>query len=271
MMNTNERNEILQLFEEFLKTMELLRAKCPWDAKQTIPSLRQYTIEEVFELADAIVEKSWEDVRKELGDILMHIVFYSLIANEEGKFSLADVLRGENDKLIYRHPHVFDPSSRLTAREVEEQWEDLKIREGNGHRRVLEGVPRSLPPITKALRIQEKASAAGLDWEEKSQVWGKVEEELTETRMAEAEEDHRALEGEIGDLLFSVINAARLYGVDPSMALERTNKKFIHRFNYVEAGARSQGKTLREMQPSKLDALWEAAKAEEKDAKIPKQ
>ena len=127
MMNTNERNEILQLFEEFLKTMELLRAKCPWDAKQTIPSLRQYTIEEVFELADAIVKESWEDVRKELGDILMHIVFYSLIANEEGKFSLADVLRGENDKLIYRHPHVFDPSSRLTAREVEEQWEDLKM------------------------------------------------------------------------------------------------------------------------------------------------
>ena len=136
---------------------------------------------------------------------------------------------------------------------------------------MLEGVPRSLPPITKALRIQEKASAAGLDWEEKSQVWEKVEEELTETRMAEAEEDHKALEGEIGDLLFSVINAARLYGVDPSMALERTNKKFIHRFNYVEAGARSQGKTLREMQPSELDALWEAAKAEEKDTKIPKQ
>ena len=154
---------------------------------------------------------------------------------------------------------------------MEEQWEDLKIREGNGHRRVLEGVPRSLPPITKALRIQEKASAAGFDWEEKSQVWEKVEEELTETRMAEAEENHRALEGEIGDLLFSVINAARLYGVDPSMALERTNKKFIHRFNYVEAGARSQGKTLREMQPSELDALWETAKAEEKDAKIPKQ
>lgn len=264
-MHDNKRKEILNLFKEHLEIMEQLRAKCPWDAKQTIPSLRQYTIEEVFELADAITDEAWDNVRKELGDIMMHVVFYSLIAAEEGKFSLSDVLRGENEKLIYRHPHVFAPHSQLTAREVEQQWEDLKLHEKGGNRRVLEGVPRSLPAITKALRIQEKASAAGFDWEEKEAVWAKVREELEEAKSASRDpESPRALEEEIGDLLFSAINAARLYGVDPSMALEKSNKKFIARFNYVEEGAKAQGKTLHEMRLRDMEALWNEAKREEK-------
>lgn len=267
-MDSNNHNEIINLFKEHLKIMEQLRAKCPWDAKQTITSLRQYTIEEVFELADAITDEAWEDVRKELGDILMHVVFYALIADEEGKFSLSDILRGENEKLIYRHPHVFDPHSQLTAREVEQQWEDLKLKEKGGNRRVLAGVPRSLPPITKALRIQEKASAAGFDWEEKTEVWNKVQEEFDEAKEAALNPDDRnALEGEIGDLLFSAINAARLYGIDPSMALEKSNKKFIARFNFVEEGAKAQGKTLHEMRLSDMDALWNEAKREEKKRK----
>lgn len=264
-MTERERNEILKLFEKHLEIMGQLREKCPWDAKQTITSLRQYTIEEVFELADAITDEAWESVRKELGDILMHVVFYALIAKEEGKFTLGDILRGENEKLIYRHPHVFDPGSQLTAREVEQQWEDLKLKEKGGNRRVLEGVPRSLPPITKALRIQEKASAAGFDWEQKEEVWDKVNEELEEAKSASQQvEVSDALEEEIGDLLFSVINVARLYDVDPSMALERSNKKFISRFNYVEDGARAEGKTLHEMELCDLDALWEEAKRREK-------
>lgn len=264
-MTDRERNELLQLFEEHLKIMEQLREKCPWDAKQTIPSLRQYTIEEVFELADAITDEAWESVRKELGDILMHVVFYALIAQEEGKFSLADVLRGENEKLIYRHPHVFAPHARLTAREVEQQWEDLKLKEKGGNRRVLEGVPRSLPPITKALRVQEKASAAGFDWEQKEQVWDKVDEELGEAKDASLLPDTpAALEEEIGDLLFVTINAARLYGIDPSTALEKSNRKFISRFNFVEDGARAQGKTLHEMRLEDMEALWGTAKREEK-------
>lgn len=266
-MGEGKRKEILHLFDEHLNIMELLREKCPWDAKQTIPSLRQYTIEEVFELADAIVDEAWDNVRKELGDILMHVVFYSLIADEEGKFSFADVLRGENEKLVYRHPHVFDPNSHLTAREVEEQWEDLKLKEKGGNRRVLEGVPRTLPPITKALRIQEKASAAGFDWERRDEVWSKVEEELGEAKEAALHESHAAQEGEIGDLLFAAINAARLYGIDPSMALEKTNKKFIRRFQHVEDGAMAQGKTLHEMTLREMDALWDEAKEEERKQK----
>lgn len=266
-MDNLQRKEILRLFEEHLKIMGLLREKCPWDAKQTIPSLRQYTIEEAHELADAIVDESWSDVRKELGDLLMHVVFYSIIAEEEGKFSFSDVLRGENEKLIYRHPHVFDPSSKLTAREVEEQWEDLKLKEKGGNRRVLEGVPRSLPPITKALRIQEKASAAGFDWENKAEVWDKVAEEFEEAKAAVQSAPHEAQEEEIGDLLFSAINAARIYSIDPSVALEKANKKFIRRFEYMEANVKAQGKTLRGMTLSELDGLWNQAKQEEKSGK----
>ncbi len=248
--------EELALFGELVHLMRRLRRDCPWDAKQTVESLRQYTIEEVHELADAIVDRSDVDIRKELGDLIMHVVFYALIGEEHGRFSLAEMLRGENEKLIYRHPHVFGENPTTDADEVERQWEALKLREKGGNRRVLEGVPRSLPALVKAMRIQEKAAAAGFDWTAPEDVWGKVDEELAETREAVGEQDRAHMQEEFGDLLFAVINAARLYRIDPAFALEEANRKFMRRFNHVEALATEGGRQLASMSLEEMEALW---------------
>ncbi|PID90392.1 MAG: nucleoside triphosphate pyrophosphohydrolase [Bacteroidetes bacterium] len=252
--------EELALFGELVYLMRRLRRDCPWDAKQTVESLRQYTIEEVHELADAIVDHSDVNIRKELGDLIMHVVFYALIGEEHGRFSLAEMLKGENEKLIYRHPHVFGDNPSTDADEVERQWEALKLKEKGGNRRVLEGVPRSLPALVKAMRIQEKAAAAGFDWTMREDVWGKVEEELAETREAVMEEDIPHMQEEFGDLLFAVINAARLYDVDPAFALEEANRKFMRRFNHVETRTLESGRQLADMSLDEMEAFWCEAK-----------
>lgn len=254
------------LMERLIAIMRRLRRECPWDREQTIESLRQYTIEETHELADAIVDDNPPEIRKELGDILMHIVFYSLIAEEEKLFTLADVIAGVNEKLIYRHPHVFGENRVGNARQVEQQWEALKLKERDGNRRVLQGVPRSLPSLTKAMRIQEKASAVGFDWENREQVWAKVLEEYGEVQEAIREKSQQERENEFGDLIFAVVNAARLYGVEPSLALERTNQRFISRFNYLESKTLAKGRSLHDMTLEEMDVYWEEAKQLERKA-----
>lgn len=247
-------------FGEMMALMRRLRRDCPWDRKQTIGSLRQYTLEEVYELADAIVDNSDADIRKELGDLLMHVLFYALIAEEEGRFDILDVIRGENEKLVYRHPHVFGPNPTQDADEVERQWEALKLKEKGGNRRVLQGVPKGLPALVKAMRIQEKAAAAGFDWTIREDVWGKVREELEETLEAMREGDSAHMQEEFGDLLFAVVNAARLYDVDPGFALELANRKFMSRFNHVEARTLESGRQLQDMTLDEMEAFWGEAK-----------
>ncbi len=249
-----------RIFGELMALMRRLRRDCPWDRKQTISSLRQYTLEEVYELADAIVDDSDTDIRKELGDLLMHVAFYALIAEEEGRFDIRDVMRGENEKIIYRHPHVFGPNPTQDADEVERQWEALKLKEKGGNRRVLQGVPKGLPALVKAMRIQEKAAAAGFDWTIREDVWGKVDEELRETREAVGESDSAHTQEEFGDLLFAVVNAARLYDVDPGFALELANRKFMRRFNHVEARTLECGRQLQDMRLEEMEAFWNEAK-----------
>ena len=223
----------LDAFKELLAIMDQLREKCPWDKKQTLESLRKLTIEETYELGDAILKNDLQEVKKELGDLMLHIVFYAKIGSEKGEFDIADVLEGINKKLIYRHPHIFgDVEVNGSAEKVAENWEALKLKEKGGNKRVLEGVPAAMPALVKANRIQEKVRGVGFDWEYKEQVWEKVKEEVDELSDEINRVDNDKIEAEFGDLLFAVVNAARLYGVDPEAALERTNLKFIKRFNY---------------------------------------
>lgn len=252
--------EKLKAFERLLEIMDELREKCPWDKEQTMESLRNLTIEETYELADAIMDKNLEDIKKELGDLILHIVFYSKIGDEKGAFDIADVLNGINQKLVYRHPHVFSDRKVKDSLEVIENWEELKMKEGN--RGVLAGVPISLPALIKSHRIQDKVRAVGFDWEQKEQVWDKVQEEMEEVKAEILDGQGRpAMEEEIGDLLFSIVNAARLYDIEPETALEKTNRKFISRFKYLESKAQGAGKTLKEMSLEEMEAIWQEAKS----------
>lgn len=250
-------------FRRLLEIMDELREKCPWDAAQTPESLRKLTIEETYELGDAILRNDLQDIRKELGDLMLHIVFYARIGAERGAFNMGDVLEGINQKLVYRHPHVFGEVSVSGAREVEENWETLKLSEKGRNHRVLEGVPASLPALVKANRIQEKASGVGFDWEEREQVWDKVREEIGELAQEIGQINEDRMEAEFGDLFFAMVNAARLYGVDPESALERTNREFIRRFNFLESKTMLQGRSLKTMTLAEMDEIWEEAKKRE--------
>lgn len=254
------RQEQLQALGRIIDTLDILRVKCPWDAKQTNESLRPNTIEEVYELVQALMDDDPKNIRKELGDVLLHILFYAKIGDEKDQFDIADVADALNEKLIFRHPHVFGDTKVNDATQVIQNWEELKLKEKDGNRSVLAGVPAALPALIKAFRVQEKAANVGFDWEQPRQVWNKVKEETAEVGEAIAAGKKEDIEAEFGDLLFSVVNAARLYGVNPENALERTNRKFIARFNYVESKALEAGKHLRDMTLGEMDALWNEAK-----------
>ena len=257
------REEKLQEFGRLLDILEELRMKCPWDREQTFDSLRTNTIEECFELTDAIADHDMTNIKKELGDVLLHIVFYAKIASETGDFDIYDVCHALCEKLIYRHPHIFGHVDADSSEQVMQNWEKLKLKEKGGNRSVLAGVPRSLPALIKAHRIQDKVRSVGFDWEQRDQVWDKVVEEYGELRTEIASMDEDRMEAEFGDLLFSLVNAARLYGINPENALERTNRKFIKRFNYLESRTIAQGKDLKQMSLAEMDAIWEEAKQEE--------
>lgn len=259
----NERDKSLKEFTRLLDIIDELREKCPWDMKQTNESLRKLTIEETYELAEAVSSGSDEGIRNELGDLLLHVVFYAKIGSEKGVFDIGDVLEGINKKLIYRHPHVFGDVKVKGASEVEENWEKLKIKESNGYKAVLSGVPASLPAIIKANRIQEKVRGVGFDWEKREQIWDKVTEELDELKEEIENHDTEAIESELGDVLFSIINASRLYGIDPEAALEKTNRKFIKRFNYLENETIRKGNSLHNMTLDEMNVIWEEAKKNE--------
>jgi XTP/dITP diphosphohydrolase len=252
--------EKLKAFERLLNIMDELREKCPWDKKQTIESLRHLTIEETYELADAIIEGDMTNIKKELGDILLHIVFYARIASETKEFDIADVINSLCEKLISRHPHIYgDQKNITTEQDVKENWEKLKLKEGN--KSVLAGVPKSLPSLVKASRIQDKAKAVGFDWEKKEQVWEKVQEEIAELKMeVESNAPKERVEDEFGDVLFSFINYARFIEINPEDALEKTNKKFIKRFQYLETAAIKAGKSLSDMTLAEMDVYWNEAK-----------
>lgn len=261
------RPEKLKAFDRLLTIMDELRENCPWDKKQTMESLRHLTIEETYELSDAILEGDMAEVKKEIGDILLHMVFYARIGSELNYFDVADVLNGICDKLIHRHPHIYGDTEACDEEAVKQNWEKLKLKE-KGNSSVLGGVPASLPALVKAMRIQEKARGVGFDWEQKDQVWEKVEEELQEFKeeftLDETQiVDREKAQAEFGDLLFSLINYARFLGINPEEALERTNKKFIRRFQYVEKESAEEGKRLSEMSLEEMDQYWEKAKKEE--------
>jgi len=255
-----EMNDKLTAFARLLEIMDELREKCPWDKEQTLESLRKLTIEETYELADAILNNDLNGIKKELGDLMLHIVFYAKIGSEKGAFDMADVLNSINEKLIYRHPHVFGDVDVANSREVEQNWETLKLKEKGGNKNVLEGVPAALPALVKANRIQEKVSGVGFDWEYKEQVWDKVKEEINELCVEIEAVDKDKIEGEFGDLFFAMVNAARLYGIDPETALERTNLKFIKRFNYLESQTMKKGIDLKKMSLAEMDVIWDEAK-----------
>ena len=250
----------LKATARLLEVMNTLRRECPWDREQTFDSLRSNTIEETYELADAITDHNMEGIKEELGDLLLHVVFYSKLGEEEGAFDFGDVANALCDKLIYRHPHVYGDIHANTPSEVIENWEALKLRKKNRRSGTLGGVPRSLPAMVKAYRMGEKAAGAGFDWEQKEDVWDKVREELGEVEAEMKSGSKTDLEGEFGDLLFALVNACRLYGVDPESALERTNKKFIQRFNYMEERAAAKGHTFHEMSLGAMEELWQEAK-----------
>lgn len=257
---TMARQEHLEALGRIIDTLDILRVKCPWDAKQTNESLRPNTIEEVYELAQALMDDDCDEIKKELGDVLLHVLFYAKIADEQGRFDIAGVADALNQKLIFRHPHVFGEVEADNADEVVRNWEQIKLKEKGGNRTVLAGVPRALPALVKAFRVQEKAANVGFDWQTPEQVWDKVDEEIGEVHSAVASGNADAIEDEFGDLFFSLVNAARLYGVNPVNALERANRKFIARFNLVEQMAKEQGDDLRSMSLEQMDALWNVAK-----------
>ena len=265
MSTKNSREDKLKAFDRLLTIMDELREQCPWDKKQTIESLRYLTIEETYELSDAIVEKNMLDIKKELGDLALHIIFYARIASETGDFDIADVMNALCEKLIVRHPHIYGDVKASTDEEVKKNWEQLKLKEKGGNKTVLGGVPKSLPALVKAMRVQEKARSAGFDWEQKEQVWQKVEEEMQEFKDEFNVADNSVInkekaENEFGDLLFSLINYARFIDINPEDALERTNKKFIKRFNYLEEQSKKDGKELHKMTLAEMDTYWEKAK-----------
>ncbi len=253
------RQEQLQAFDRLLTIMDELREQCPWDKKQTMETLRHLTIEEVYELGDAILEKDLEEVKKELGDVLLHIVFYSRIGSETNSFDIADVCHSICDKLIERHPHIYGDVKVENEEDVKRNWEQIKLKE-KGKISVLQGVPKSLPAMVKANRIQDKVAGVGFDWEHPEQVYEKVEEELNELKIEVANGNTDKMESELGDVLFSIINYARFLKINPENALERTNKKFIKRFQYLEAKSREINKSLSEMSLSEMDVFWEEAK-----------
>ena len=247
-----------------MDVMDKLRAECPWDREQTFDSLRNNTIEETYELADAITDKNMEGIKEELGDLLLHVVFYSKLGEEQGEFNYTDVANAVCDKLIYRHPHVYGDIHADTPDQVKQNWEALKLRKKKRKSGTLGGVPVSLPAMVKAFRIGEKAAATGFDWEHKEDVWAKVKEELMEVDAELEAKDKEKLTDEMGDLFFALINACRLYGIDPEGALERTNKKFIRRFEHLESRAEEQGKSLHDMTLEEMDSYWNEAKAIER-------
>ncbi len=254
------REEKMEAFGHLLDIMDELREKCPWDRKQTNESLRSNTIEETYELCEAIMQGDNANIKKELGDILLHIVFYAKIGEEKGAYDIKDICDALCNKLIYRHPHVFGDEQADTAGKVEQSWEQLKLKEKGGNKTVLEGVPASLPAIVKAHRIQDKARNVGFDWQERAQVWDKVSEEFNELKTEINRMDADKMEAEFGDLFFSLINAARLFKINPDNALERTNQKFIRRFNFVEAEILKSGKSWKEMTLEEMDQYWNEAK-----------
>ena len=254
----NSRQLQLQSFERLLTIMDELREKCPWDKKQTFESLRHLTIEETYELGDAILNHDLNEIKKELGDLLLHIVFYAKIGSETDSFDIADVCNDICEKLIHRHPHIYSDTVVADEEEVKQNWEKLKLKEGK--KSVLEGVPVGLPALVKASRIQDKVKGVGFDWEEPHQVWDKVQEELNELQIEVAAGNQEKIEGEFGDVLFSMINYARFLNVNPEDALERTNKKFIKRFQYLESKASQLGKPLMDMSLAEMDVFWNEAK-----------
>ena len=254
----NSRNSQLKAFDRLLTIMDELREQCPWDKKQTMESLRHLTIEETYELGDAILENDLEEIKKELGDVLLHIVFYSKIGSETRSFDIADVCNSISDKLINRHPHIYGDVEVENEDDVKRNWENLKLKEGK--KSVLEGVPKSLPAVVKANRIQDKVAGVGFDWEKPEQVFEKVKEELNELQLEINTENHDAMESEFGDVLFSMINYARFLKINPENALERTNKKFIKRFQYLEKQAKLINKELKDMSLEEMDVFWEESK-----------
>lgn len=257
----SSREERLEAFGKLLDVLDELRVKCPWDAKQTNDSLRPNTIEEVYELSDALMQGNVRDIRKELGDVLLHIAFYAKIAEEKQQFDIRDVCDALTEKLIFRHPHVFGDISVENAEQVSQNWEQIKLKEKDGNKTVMGGVPHSLPALIKAFRVQEKAANVGFDWQERSDVWDKVYEELDELReVVEHNGSQERKEEELGDFLFSLINMGRLYGLQPDTALERTNQKFIRRFNFLEDRARQAGHSLKDLTLDEMEAYYQQAK-----------
>jgi len=254
----NSRKDQLKAFNRLLDIMDDLREKCPWDQKQTLESLRHLTIEETYELADAILDNDLPEIKKELGDLFLHIIFYAKIASEQKAFDIADVANAISDKLIHRHPHIYGDVNVEDEEEVKRNWEQLKLKEGK--KSVLEGVPKSLPAVVKASRIQEKVAGVGFDWEQPEQVWEKVQEELSELNEEIKAGSKENIEKEYGDVLFSMINYARFINVNPENSLEKTNKKFINRFQYLETQAKKAGKELSDMSLTEMDVFWEKSK-----------
>ena len=259
----NNREESLKAFSRLLDIMDELREKCPWDKEQTNESLRANTIEETYELSEAILNGDNEKIKKELGDLLLHIIFYAKIGEEKESFDIGDVCEAISEKLVFRHPHVFGDTSIESAELVEKSWEQIKMKEKNGNKTILDGVPTSLPSLVKAYRIQDKARNSGFDWNEKRDVWDKVNEEMGELKVEIDKEDEDRMEAEFGDLLFSIVNAARLYHVNPDNALERTNRKFIKRFTYLEKEAKQNGRNLKDMTLAEMEEIWQEAKKED--------
>lgn len=270
------REKELKAFERLLDVMDELREKCPWDRKQTMESLRPQTIEETYELCDAILKNDQPNVAKELGDLLLHVVFYAKIGSENGTFDITQVINLLCDKLIFRHPHVFGETQVSGAEQVVQNWEQLKMKEKDGNKRILSGVPDALPALLKAYRMQDKARAVGFDWEQRDQVWDKVREELSEfeTELDKLQENpsdpqaRKKAEGEFGDFLFSVINAGRLYDINPDTALDMTCTKFRRRFTYLEEHTIRQGRDLKDMTLAQMDEIWDEAKQLEKEGKL---
>ncbi len=258
LIDMNSRESQLKAIDRLLTIMDELRAQCPWDKKQTLQSLRHLTIEETYELGDAILDNDLDEVRKELGDLLLHIVFYAKIGSETGDFDIADVANGISEKLVHRHPHIYGDVSAQTEEEVKKNWENIKLKEGKNS--VLEGVPASLPALVKANRIQDKVAGVGFDWERPEQVFEKVREELAELEQEVNSGAEDRIEAEFGDVLFSMVNYARFLNVNPENALERTNKKFIRRFQFLESKAKESGRSLKEMSLEEMDVFWEEAK-----------
>ncbi len=260
------REEKIEALGRVIDTLDQLRLKCPWDRVQTNESLRPNTIEEVYELSDALLVSDNINIKKELGDVLLHILFYSKIGEEKGEFDIADVADALNAKLIFRHPHVFGETVAENAHQVELNWEQIKLKEKGGNKTVLSGVPQSLPPLIKAYRVQEKAANVGFDWDDADGVWNKLKEEMSEFEAEIRSGNKERMQDEFGDVLFSLVNVARKYGIHPDTALELTNKKFIRRFNEIEQRAKALGKNLKEMTLAEMDEIWNEVKAEEKQS-----